>query len=102
MLANVPLFSGLSAEEVATIESHGVTRSHRKNTIIIAKGDETDSLYLILSGKVKVFILDEAGKELILNTQEAGEHFGELALVRESSRTSSVITLEDCKFLVLS
>ena len=42
------------------------------------------------------------GKEVILNTQEAGEHFGELALVRESPRTSSVITLEDCKFLVLS
>ena len=62
MLANVPLFSGLSAEELATIESHGVSRSHRKNTLIIDKGDETDSLYLILSGKVKVFISDEDGQ----------------------------------------
>ena len=102
VLANVPLFSGLSPEELATIESHGVSRSHRKNTLVIDRGEETDSLYLILSGKVKVFISDEEGKEVILNTQGIGEHFGELAVVRESPRTSSVLTLEDCKFLVLS
>ena len=102
MLENVPLFSGLSAEELTTIEAHGVIRSHRKNTIIIHKGDETDSLYLILAGRVKVFLADETGKEIILNTQTAGDHLGELALVRESPRTSSVMTTEDSKFLVLS
>ncbi len=102
VLANVPLFSGLLPEELTTIESHGVSRSHRKNTLVIDRGEDTDSLYLILSGKVKVFISDEEGKEVILNTQGVGEHFGELALVRESPRTSSVLTLEDSKFLVLS
>ena len=102
MLENVPLFSGLSPQELGTIESHGVIRSHRKNTIIIHKGDENDSLYLILAGKVKVFVADESGKEVILNTQETGDHVGELALVREAPRTSSVMTLEDSKFLVLS
>ncbi len=102
LLDNVPLFSGLSPQELTTIESHGVVRQYRKNTIIIHKGDETDSLYLILSGKVKVFVADETGKEIILNTQETGEHVGELALVRQSPRTSSVMTLEDSRFLVLS
>ena len=102
VLAKVPLFSGLLPEELATIESHGVSRSLRKNTLVIDRGEETDSLYLILSGKVKVFISDEEGREVILNTQGVGEHFGELALVRESPRTSSVLTLEDSKFLILS
>ena len=102
LLENVQLFSGLSAQELAVIARLGVKRTIRKNTLFIEKGDKASKLYLILSGKVKVFISDEEGREVILNTQGVGEHFGELAVVRESPRTSSVLTLEDSKFLVLS
>lgn len=102
MLRNVPLFSGLSAEELKTIETHSVSRSVRKNTVIIDKGDETSSIYVIESGKVKVYISDEEGKEIILNIQGKGEHLGELALLAGTNRTASVITLEDSKFIVIS
>ena len=102
MLGDVPLFSGLSAEDLSTIESHAVRKTYRKNTVLIEKGDETTSLYVIVSGKVKVYVADESGKEIVLNTQEAGEHFGELALLGDTRRTASVMTLEDCKFLVIT
>ncbi len=102
MLGDVPLFSGLSAEDLRTIESHAVLKTYRKNTVLIERGDETTSLYVIVSGKVKVYVADESGKEIVLNTQEAGEHFGELALLGDTRRTASVMTLEDCKFLVIT
>ena len=102
MLGNVPLFSGLSDEELKMIEAHSVLKSTRKNTVIIDRGDETSSLYIIVSGKVKVYISDEEGKEIILNVQGIGEHLGELAMLAGTSRTASVMTLEDSKFIVIS
>ncbi len=102
MLGNIPLFSGLSDEDLRTIERHAVPKSYRKSTVLIEKGDETTSLYVIVSGKVKVFVADDTGKEIVLNTQEAGEHFGELALLGDTRRTASVMTVDDSKFLVIT
>jgi len=102
MLSNVPLFTGLSEEDLRTIEAHSVPRNYRKNTVIIEKGDESASLYVIVSGKVKVYVADDQGKEIVLNIQGAGAHLGELALLGDSRRTASVMTLEDAKFLVIT
>jgi len=102
MLGNIPLFSGLSDEDLRTIEQHAVPKSYRRNTVLIEKGDETTSLYVIVSGRVKVFVADETGKEIVLNTQEEGEHFGELALLGDTRRTASVMTVDDSKFLVIT
>ncbi|MFN2247811.1 MAG: cyclic nucleotide-binding domain-containing protein, partial [Candidatus Promineifilaceae bacterium] len=46
--------------------------------VLFQRGEPGDAFYLIESGKVRIFTLDEAGKELTLNTLEAGEAFGEL------------------------
>jgi CRP/FNR family cyclic AMP-dependent transcriptional regulator len=102
MLSKVPLFSGLSPEELETIERHAVTKRYRKNTVIIEKGDEANSLYLVLEGRVKVYVADADGKEIILNEQGPWDHIGELALLGDSQRTASVVTLEDSNFLVLT
>lgn len=102
MLGNIPLFLGLSDEDLHTIECHAVPKSYRKNTVLIERGDETTSLYLIVSGRVKVYVADDAGKEIVLNTQESGEHFGELALLGDTRRTASVMTVDDSKFLVIT
>ncbi|MDX1656387.1 MAG: cyclic nucleotide-binding domain-containing protein, partial [Candidatus Competibacteraceae bacterium] len=66
MLANIPLFADLTAESQRLISEHGVVKTYPKNTILINEGDRSDSLYAILSGKVKVFAGDENGKEVIL------------------------------------
>jgi CRP/FNR family cyclic AMP-dependent transcriptional regulator len=75
-------------------------RTFPKNTIVVTEGERSDSLYVILSGRVKVFVADEHGKELVLNTEGPGEYFGELAL-DEGPRTASVATLEACKLAVI-
>ncbi len=102
MLNTFPLFSDLSESDLRAIEQHAVARTYRRNTVVIDKGDETTSLYLILSGKVKVYLADEQGKEIVLNTQGPGEHFGELVTLGTPERTASVMTIEDSKFLVIS
>jgi CRP/FNR family cyclic AMP-dependent transcriptional regulator len=102
MLHEVPIFSGLSDEELQALKTHAITKSYKKNTIVIDRGDETDSLYLIIDGRVKVYMADEDGKEIVVNTQGPGEYFGELAALGDLPRTASVTTLEPCKFMVLS
>ncbi|MDX1657078.1 MAG: Crp/Fnr family transcriptional regulator [Candidatus Competibacteraceae bacterium] len=102
MLASIPLFADLTAESQRLISEHGVVKTYPKNTILINEGDRSDSLYAILSGKVKVFAGDENGKEVILSIQEAGEYFGELSLLDDSPRSASVMTLETSQMCVIS
>lgn len=93
MASNSPLFSQLSGEDIQVIAASGVVKSFPKHTVLISEGDQSDFLYVILEGKVKVFVSDESGKEAILNIQGPGEYFGELALIDEVPRSASVMTL---------
>jgi len=101
LLVNIPLFEVLEPQSRQTLASHFVLRSYPKNTVIINEGDDTNSLYIIIEGRVKVYLNDEAGKELILNIEEAGEYFGEVSLLDEGPRSASVMTLEDSQFAIL-
>ena len=102
MLENVPLFSGLSAEALSEVEQHSSLKSFRKNAIIINQNDESYSLYVILSGRVKVFVGGKDGREIVLNHQGAGDYFGDLALIDKQPRVASVMTTEASKFMIIS
>lgn len=101
-IKNIPLFASLNANEQQSLKEHFLFRRHAKNSIIINEGDDTSSLYIIIEGRVKVFLTDESGKEVVLNTQSAGEYFGEVSLFDDGLRSASVMTLEDCQFAVLT
>jgi CRP/FNR family cyclic AMP-dependent transcriptional regulator len=100
-LQAVSLFSGLSKQEIATLAEAAIVRTFAKNTIVVTEGERSDSLYVILSGRVKVVVSDENGKDLMLNVQGPGEYFGELAL-DEGPRSASVVTLETCRMAVIA
>ena len=97
----LPLFEALTQEHRDALAQHFVLRRCPKKTIVIYEGDDTNSLYIILEGKVKVYLDDQSGKEVVLNTQGAGEYFGEVSLLDEGPRSASVITTEECQFAVL-
>ncbi len=101
-LAEVRLFAGLSSQALEVIASRGATRTLQKDTVFIHKGEQSSSLYLILSGKVKVYNRGAEGEEEVLDIQGPGEHLGELALLGDSVRTASAVTLEDSTLMVLS
>ena len=90
---------GISDEFVRQLASLGRVRTYPKNTVFITEGDSSDSVFVILSGKVKVFISDTEGHEMILDTQGPGEYVGEMALDGKP-RSASVMTLEPSTFSV--
>jgi CRP/FNR family cyclic AMP-dependent transcriptional regulator len=86
---------------VRTLVAHGVARSYPKHAVIITEGDPSDSLYVILSGRVKVYLSDESGKEVVLDIHGPGRYVGEMAIDNQP-RSASVMTLEPCKLSILS
>ena len=100
-LKAIPLFSGLQDNDLRALDDKAVVRTFRKHTIIVNEGDLTDSLYLILSGRVKVYLSDRSGKELILDIKGPGEYFGEMVL-DEGPRSASVMTLEPSQFAIIA
>src|SRR5438445_4478231 len=77
------------------IADRGQVRRYCKNTVIINEGDVGDSLYIILSGKVRVYSTDTQGKEVVIDTHVPGEYVGEMAL-DAGLRSASVVTMEPC------
>ena len=99
-LDNVPLFNALPERDLAELAGHATTKSFPRNAVVVNEGDETDSLYVILSGRVKIFLADENGREFILGSMGPGEYFGEVAM-DGGPRSVSVMTLETCRFAVI-
>jgi CRP/FNR family cyclic AMP-dependent transcriptional regulator len=66
-----------------------VTRAFPKHAVILNEGDRTDTLYVILEGRVKIFVADAAGNEVVFHTQGPGEYFGEMMLTKARARLRS-------------
>jgi CRP/FNR family cyclic AMP-dependent transcriptional regulator len=94
-----PLAS-LDENALRALAPHGTVRAFPKNALIITEGDETDSLYVLLSGRIKVFVSDEDGKEMVLSTAREGNYFGEMVL-DGGPRSASVMALEACRCFVM-
>ena len=94
VLQNVAIFQGLSEQELVALSASSSTCTVPKSTVVIHENDPADSLFIIQSGKVKVYCSDKNGKEFIMNTQGEGDYFGELALLDDSTRSASVRTME--------
>jgi len=100
-LRNFELFQQLKDEEVDDILAHIHCRSFPRKTQIVTEGDDSHSLYFLLEGRVKIYLDDDSGKEIIMNIHEAGEFFGELGLIKSIPRTASVVTLEDSRLGIM-
>src|SRR5258705_1928058 len=88
----------LDENALRELAPHGTARTFPKNAVIINEGDETDSLYILLSGRIKVFVSDEDGKEVVLSTMREGSYFGELVL-DGGPRSASVMAVGQGSFV---
>jgi len=86
-------FAPLAQDTVREIAASGVVRQFPKNAVIINEGEQGDSLFIVLSGKVKVYASNEAGKEMVIAFHGPGEYLGEMSL-DGASRSASVVTVE--------
>jgi CRP/FNR family cyclic AMP-dependent transcriptional regulator len=102
LLRNVPLFAGLEEDQLRVLARTVDRRSFPRNATIIRAGDPTESLYIVISGRLKVLMGDAQGREVILSILGPGEFFGEMGLIDDSPRSATVMTLEPCELLCMS
>ena len=102
VLKAVPLFSSFPDDQLRMLASVVGRRSVPRSTTVMASGDPTDSLYIVLSGRLKVLMSDAEGKEVILSIIGPGEFFGEMGLIDDSPRSASVLAIEPCELLSIS
>lgn len=93
-------FDHLSEASLHEIAPRGAARTFPRHVVVVNEGDETDSLYVVLSGRAKVFITGDDGREVVVSTIEVGDYFGELVL-DGGPRSASVMTLEPCRLFVI-
>src|SRR6185369_9641749 len=101
-LKAVPFFTQLSDHELDLVRAVATEKTYPKNAVVLTEGEAGDSLYMIQAGKVKVFIGDEEGREIILKILGPGSFFGEMSMIDKQPRSASVTTLESSTFLVMS
>ena len=93
MTTTVTPAAPLADATLAQIAASGVTRAFPKNTVLIHEGDVGDALYIILTGRVKVYASNEEGKEVVIDFHGPGEYVGEMS-VDGLPRSASVVTVE--------
>jgi len=102
VLKAVPLFSSCPDEQLRMLAAVVTRKSTPRSTTVMAGGDATDSLYIVLSGRLKVLMSDAEGKEVILSILGPGEFFGEMGLIDDSPRSASVVSMEPCELLSIA
>jgi len=101
MLRAVPMFSQLREDDIERISHVARERPYPKNSVIVFEDDPGDALYIVLTGQVKVVLVGEDGREVILSTMSQNNFFGEMSLIDDEPRSATVIAMEDSNLLVV-
>ena len=100
-LATVALFKGLDADEMAKFAELLREKSYPKGSVILFEDDPGDALFIVRAGRVKVVLVAEDGREVVLGILGPAEHFGELSLIDDQPRPAHVVAMEESTLLVL-
>ncbi len=101
-LAGVELFAEFSTKQLEAVAKRCRQRNYAANQQIVGHLDETNDVYVILSGRVRVNIYSTAGKVVSFRDIDAGETFGELAAIDGLPRSANVVALEDTAIASMS
>lgn len=101
LLRKVPLFSGLEDEELEDLIAVATRRKYPKEAVIFFESDAGDALYMIDSGRIKVTILSDDGREIILAVLGEKDFFGEMSLLDNAPRSATAIAMQETEMLVL-
>jgi len=96
LLAKIAPYDQLDDKGLESLGYIAVRRSYPRNRVIIHEGDESNTMFVLLKGEMRVYLEDVEGKQLTVRILKPGDSFGEVALIGDMPRTASVITLTDC------
>ncbi len=103
LLRGVSIFADLDPAALAALERLAEVRDFRAGSVILSQQDPGDALFVLISGKVKVVLYGDSGREIILSIFKApGDFFGEMSLLDNEPRSATVIADAHSRLLVLS
>jgi CRP-like cAMP-binding protein len=100
-ISQAPLFHSLSAEAIDDLSRRAGVRRVAAQTVIVSQDEPGDSMFLIVSGRVKVGIFGESGREVTLSVLRPGQCFGEMSLFDGKARSANCISTEPTTLIVL-
>jgi len=99
-LSKIALFKGLQDADLRALGARSAVRALPAGATLIREGDPADALFVILHGRVKVYLNDANGKEFVVDVRMGGQYVGEMML-DDKPRSASVSTLEPSEFAVI-
>lgn len=91
---NVPIFKGLNDEEFCQIQQAVNSQTYQKGKFIFQEGEQSDTLYIVHKGMVKVSKFSDDGKEQIIRLLFPGDFFGQYALLENKQHHAHAEVLE--------
>jgi CRP-like cAMP-binding protein len=96
-----PLFHSLTAAELDDLLEHAKVVRHRARATLFSRGDRGGQMIAVVSGRVRISLTGPDGHELILNVIEAGQLFGEIAMLDGRDRTADATIVEPTELLII-
>lgn len=101
LLGSIPLFEGLSADQLAKVAALAKVRSYASRDIVVSQGEPARALFVIVRGRLKVASCGPDGRDTVLGIMAEGEVFGEVALIDGGARSATCTAIEPCELLVI-
>jgi len=100
-LRRVPFFTQLSEDQLNQVNKISKKRPYKKGAIIIVEGSKGENIYIVKSGKVKIYKTSEDGREIILDIKSSGDVFAEVTLFSDALNPATVKTMEDSEIICI-
>jgi CRP/FNR family transcriptional regulator, cyclic AMP receptor protein len=101
LLHRIPLFAELHDDALQQLGRRCVTKAVPVGHLLFATGEECRGLYMIASGRVRIYRTDPAGREQVLHVEGPGRTVAELPIFDGGPYPASAITIEDCQLVFL-
>src|SRR5947208_5879223 len=101
MIGEVPIFGLLDDEERDALAHMMDIRDFKQGEIVFEYGDSGSDLFIVLSGRIEIFIESTEGQKIVLGEHERGDVLGELSFLDGGARTATAIAVEDTQTLCM-
>jgi len=101
LLRSVVLFTRLRQDDLDVLHRIMRSQAYARNRVILSAHDPCDAFYVLVTGQVKVMLVAEDGREVILSLIRPGDFFGERALLDNEPHAAGVIAMEESHLLIL-
>jgi CRP/FNR family transcriptional regulator len=102
VLKKTPLFAGLTESELRALAARATRKKYDRGQLLFGEGDPCAGLFLVASGKVRIFKLSAAGREQVLAVEGPGSSFAELPVFDGGNYPAAASAIEDTEVLFIS